>query len=399
MSDFKCEVMKVDAVEKHPDADRLSIVKIRGYNCITANLEDGSPRYKAGDLVVYIPEAAVLPQALLDTMGFVKDGKNMLAGSNGDRVKAIKLRGIVSQGLLYPVAADGRLYPPLALDNGFYAKGYNVSVGDDVAAFMQITKWEPPVPLHMQGEVVNVGTELTVKYDIENFQKYPDVIIEGEICTITEKLHGTFCALAYVPHAREIHRLNRLIERGELLTTEDGAAMYAFSKGLGSQGLVFKNVEANNNNIYHKTLLKYKDNLERFAKTLNENLVVIVLGEVYGAGVQDLHYDATKEPNFRVFDIHLKERENLQEHMTHDVHKSNLAPMWDLVPILYRGPFSVDEMIAHRDGKTKLGGDNIREGVVVKLLVERNNPQIGRVILKAVSPEYLLRKGNATEFN
>jgi RNA ligase (TIGR02306 family) len=105
MSTFEVKVVKIDSVEHHPDADRLSLVKIAGYVCISAKLEDGSHRYKAGDLVVYIPEAAVLPEWLLKKMGFWKEveNKGTLAGSKGDRVKCVKLRNQFSQGIIYPL--------------------------------------------------------------------------------------------------------------------------------------------------------------------------------------------------------------------------------------------------------------------------------------------------------
>ena len=52
MSNFECKVYRVDFIEEHPNADRLDIVHIKGFNCIANKLEDGSPRYKRGDLVV-----------------------------------------------------------------------------------------------------------------------------------------------------------------------------------------------------------------------------------------------------------------------------------------------------------------------------------------------------------
>ena len=63
MSDFEVLVYRIEEpVENHPDADRLSLIKIQGYTCISAKLEDGSHRYKQGELVAYIPEGAVLPE-------------------------------------------------------------------------------------------------------------------------------------------------------------------------------------------------------------------------------------------------------------------------------------------------------------------------------------------------
>jgi len=110
MSTFACPIVRVSEVVDHPNADRLSLVRLEGlgYLCVSGKLEDGSPRYRAGDLVVYIPNAAVLPEWLLREMDFwnAETGKGTLAGSNGDRVKPLKLRGIFSEGLILGLAHD-----------------------------------------------------------------------------------------------------------------------------------------------------------------------------------------------------------------------------------------------------------------------------------------------------
>ena len=84
------------------------------------------------------------------------------------------------------------------------------------------------------------------------------------------------------------------------------------------------------------------------------------------------------------------------------------------VPIIYRGPFSKEIMIAHTSGKETVTGKalHIREGVVIKPVVERQDftvyngrgfPCNGRVQVKSVSADYDLRKGakgeEPTEFN
>lgn len=108
MADFAVRVLPVRNVRNHPDADRLSIMDVLGFVTISAKLEDGSHRYQDGDLVVYVPEGALVPEYLLKP-GFWKDdpeggpGKGILAGSKGNRVRAVKLRNVVSQGIVFPV--------------------------------------------------------------------------------------------------------------------------------------------------------------------------------------------------------------------------------------------------------------------------------------------------------
>jgi RNA ligase (TIGR02306 family) len=397
MSNFEVKVVQIDSVEKHPDADRLSIVKIGLYNCISAKLEDGSDRYKAGDLVVYIPEAAILPEWMLIKMDFWKpeDKKGTLAGSRGDRVKAIKLRGIVSQGILYPVV-NNYIETPFALDISALSRAnklHEVALDQDVAEILGIVKYEPPVPQHMSGEVTS-RSEYAFKYDIENLQKYNKVFEDREEVVVTEKRHGTFCCLAYVPG----------MKHPELL---DGD-FFASSKGMLAKGLFMKNNDVNKDNLYHRFLLSRntKDDvpipviLQKISQYFN-SYVVYMFGEIFGRGIQDLTY-FTEKPKFEVFDIWVgmpSDGRFLNDDELEYVLR-NVANV-KRVPVLYRGPFSMEKMIELRDGRAEKDGkqiDQIKEGIVVRSAKERDNKWIGRVQLKFISPNYLLRKGETTEF-
>jgi hypothetical protein len=63
------------------------------------------------------------------------------------------------------------------------------------------------------------------------------------------------------------------------------------------------------------------------------------------------------------------------------------------VPVLYRGPFSLQKMKELADGNSTLtGADHIREGVVVKPVKERTHPKVGRLALKYIGIQYSLSK-------
>ena len=164
MSEFEVKTYPV-TIEKHPDADRLELACIGDYYSIVLK-----GQFQTGDICAYIPEASVVPASLIAKMGL--EGK--LAGPAHNRVKAIKLRGILSQGLVYPMPDHPQ--------------------GMDVADILGITKWEPPIPTNMSGQVEHrLGH--TLKFPVENIKKYPEMFQEGEDVIITEKIHGTWCCM------------------------------------------------------------------------------------------------------------------------------------------------------------------------------------------------------------
>jgi RNA ligase (TIGR02306 family) len=394
---FSCPVVRVAEVINHPNADRLSIVKLEGlgYLCIANKLEDGSPRYQPGDFVVYIPSASVLPEWLLKYMGFWNDetGRGMLAGSGGDRVKPLKLRGIFSEGVIFPTLPmsipDACMLEVTISHNGNDGMPM-LRVGEDASEVLGITKWSPPIPAAMSGEVASVA-EAALTYDFQRWESVPDIFEPGEVVVATEKLHGTCCIIQYFPD----------MDHPEMFSDHGGyCSITVSSKGLGGQGLVFKNNEANANNLYVRalgTLLADHDLaglLHSMSKVDGGAHPVAILGEVFGKGVQDLDYGTTK-PTFRVFDMRIG-----REWLSPDA-VAYWAKDLPCVPTLYTGPFDQTAIEAVRDGVTTVGGTNVREGVVVRSLVPNDHPLHGRKICKFISPAYLLRKvkgGEATEY-
>ena len=332
-------------IEPHPDADLLECARIGDYFCIV-----GKNQFRDGDIAAYIPEAAIVPDQLISAMGL--EGK--LAGKAKNRVKAIKLRGVLSQGLVYAMPEK--------------------KAGVDVTEELGIVKYEPPIPVQMAGKVRNAFGK-TVKYDIENIKKYPDMFTEGEPVVITEKLHGTWCCWGWYD--------------GELLIS---------SHGLSDKGLALKvDEESLAKNLYVKMWKQYEDKFYALRDWLEPLNDFYLLGEIYGAGVQDLKYGA-KVPEFRAFDLFLEFADGHRRYSDLEFIESMGFPV---VPILYEGPYSRAILDELTDGKTYLGGGaNIREGVVVKPIPEnecKSELTGHRKIAKSVSADYLLRKGG-TEY-
>lgn len=361
MATFEVKTHTVTITE-HPNADALELAQIGGYSSIVPK-----GKFQTGDTVVYIPEQAVVPEDIIEELGLT----GRLAGKNKNRVKAIKLRGVLSQGLIYP------------------NKG-NWAVGEVLTDTLGITKYEPPIPACLAGEVANVSQDYTIKYDIENFKNHPDVLQEGELVQITEKIHGTFTMISAVPSSWIITDADKLVEGRYIVA----------SKGLGTKGLVFKDNEKNANNLYLKTA-KELGLFEKVGELADRyGTIVTIAGEIFGQGVQDLQYGFDNH-QFRLFDIAVgKERVAKRFLDNEDVEAICNEFSIDRVPVLYVGEFSKEILDTYTNGKETVSGkeSHIREGVVVKPLKERYSEGLGRVMLKSVSEAYLLRKGG-TEFN
>jgi len=372
MSNFEVKVYKLK-IEPHHNADVIELAKIGDYCSVVRKNE-----FKDGDLAVYIPEAAIVPENILKHIGLwdFERGVGKLAGPKGKRVKAIKLRGIVSQGLIYPVEPvilekginNGMLY----FDHLENPHHQIVFEGTDVAEILGITKYEPPIPISLNGEVWNAFGQC-LDYDIENIKKYNKIINNDEEVVFTEKLHGTLCAAGY----------------------DSAGKIIIHSKGLGSQGLAFKINEANQENVYIKTILPIIGAIPQ--SEYPEGLLLV--GEIFGP-IQDLSY-GFQSPEFRLFDVYSGPPRHGRYLNYHE--KRAFSDRWKIpmVPVLYVGPYSKEIMLECTNGRETLSGKSlhIREGIVITPVIERRNMLIGRVILKSISDAYLTRKNeNATEY-
>lgn len=389
MSTFDVKVRRINAIEPHTNADSLEFAVIDDYRSLVRK-----GQHKVGDLVVYLPEACVTTPFVLQSVGLwdAVANKGMCAGDDGLRVKAIKLRGRLSQGLVYPLS-----YLPEHLVPGWYLQTetlelWPVKEGMEVSHLLGVHKYKPVIPADLDGLVFDAGIEVMPKFDVEDIKKFPLVIQEGEQVEMTEKLHGTFCTFILMPegHAYDVH--------GDFIVS---------SKGLSDKGLAFQNVPENQGNAYIRAAeeLEMRDKLVQLRSYLAANdwdveEPLMVFGEVIGAASeQDLKYG--EKLAVAVFDVSVGWRSSMKYFDPGTVAEVAQAVGLGVAPLVYKGPFSKAVLEAATTGKETYSGKglHIREGVVVRPLVGRRDPELGRVILKSVSEKYLVRGGAVTEFS
>ncbi|KIZ18335.1 RNA ligase (ATP) [Streptomyces natalensis] len=345
-------------IHDHPNADALELAQVGLYRAVVAK-----GAFRTGDVALYIPEQAVLPQELVSELGLT--GK--LAGSAANRVKAIRLRGELSQGIVCR---------PRALEDTDLARA--AEEGTDFAADLGIVKWVPPVPVSMSGEV-EPAPDLLPWIDIEHLKRYPEVFAEGEPVAVTEKVHGTACCLTY---------------------SASSGRVQVTSKGLGAQRLAL--VE-DPKNLYWRAVRAHgvAEVAAELAAELGASRIG-VFGEVYGDGVQDLGYGADGrrgDPAYAAFDVAVEAGGQVRWLAPQEL-ATAVEGRLALVPTLFTGPYDARQVMGLADGRETVSGRGVhlREGVVVRPLGERYSPVVGgRAVAKVVSGAYLTRKGG-TEY-
>ncbi|HMN10957.1 MAG TPA: RNA ligase (ATP) [Bellilinea sp.] len=331
MSTLIVPVTSISKIRPHPGADRLEIAEVLGWQVVIPK-----GQYREGQKVVYVPPDAVLPQTLSDALGVTK----YLA--NG-RVLTARLRGEPSFGFVID-----------PMDNWDF--------GENVAEQLGITKYEPPLRPQVSGSLPD--HPLFVSYtEIENLRNFPNIIKEGEMVSVTEKIHGTNCRVGVIDGEAMAGSMRVRFERPE----NTGTHLYWFPWNLASVNLL----------------------LTELGRSYRQ---VILFGEVFGK-VQSFHYGLPNGLDFVAFDLMI-EGKYVDYHIFKAFMDAYEVPM---VPVLVERKFDLEIIKNLSGGYTRLRRgltkvDQIREGVVVRPLKERTDPVVGRVILKYLSDDYLLSK-------
>lgn len=352
MSNVFVELTVIDKVKPHPNADKLEIAVIKGTQTIS-----GKGEVHKGQRVVFFPPGILIPQDVSQTLGIQKYLKHAeIDGIKCQcRVAACRLRGEPSFGFIIPAPELLRAHP----------------LGSDVSVMWAAQKYEPPAK-YLPGDLAPEDSRFHKYTDIENIWRFPNAFREGMPVRITEKIHGTNS------------RVGLILRNGE----------WEFMAG--SHRTRRKKPEEGKACLYWKPL-DDECVLNLLTHLCDEKNSVIVFGEIYGAGVQDLDYGVQGKEGYRVFDISVNGK-----YLDWEAAKTVCTQFGvEMVPVLYEGPFSKDLVKQFTYGPTTLAEPDAirssfkdREGCVITPQVEQfYAPTGGRLILKSVSADYLDRKG------
>lgn len=316
------------------NADKIELAVIDGWHSVVKKGE-----YQVNDKVVYIEIDAWVPNSVAPFLS--KGEPKEFNGIKGERLKTVKLRGQISQGLVLPLTKDLSIFPE----------------GEDVSCELGITKWEMPAGAALQGSPRGNFPGFLRKTDQERCQnlKY-DIALHGEQGTlfeVTEKL--------------------------------DGSSMSAYFYD-GVFGVCSRNIDLKEDDI--NTYWKVARELDLEHKMLALGVDYAIQGELIGPKIQGNPYKLDKH-EFCVFDIFdIKNYTYLTS-----AERYELANSLGLshVPVLSepRNVISdIDLLLQDAEGKSILNRLTEREGLVYKSIEDPN------FSFKVISNKFLLKESN-----
>ena len=348
MSKTIISIERINEVKPHPNADRLEIIQVLGYQVV---VQKG--KFQVGDPVWYFPPDILLPAYEAELLGVTNYLKHAVFPGETEkrqcRVAAARLRGVPSHGFCAELSF---------MDH----TGWNGQYGEDYTLTWGAKKYVPPVRLG-GGDAEPELWNFLAYTNIENIGRFPDAIPDGTPIVITEKIHGTNCRMGLVRIEEDLYFVagSHKIRRKE----NDGLYWHFMSPEIRSM-------------LSHISAQTGSD--------------VIVFGEIFGQGVQDLQY-GQQGKSLRVFDISV-DGDYLDYSGLRNYCGDFKVPM---VPTLYHGPFSAEVVEEHTYGDSEFpvtGKFKGREGCVIRPRREQYSEILGgRMILKSVSADYLGRKG------
>jgi RNA ligase (TIGR02306 family) len=352
-------IKKIDKITKHPNADSLEICHVGGWKVVTKIGE-----YTEGDLAVYFEVDSFLP--IEEDFEFLRKSSYKKMGDiEGFRLKTIKLRQELSQGLLLPLSIlekgdemkIGISKQPWGdqLQLGPYDDAIVIEEGADVTAYMCVLKYEPPIPACLSGIIKGNFPGWGRKTDQERAQNLTNKInleiTKGSRFEITIKLDGTSMSVG-----------------------KNRDAIVVCSRNLSL------NIDQEGNTLVD--VAKSKGLLDRISEFGN----IMISGELCGPGIQT-NREKLKEHRFFVFDIFDVDRgEYLDAKKRMEIVESLGL---DHVPILNEsvklddiGLNSLDDILSYANGESL--NSSVREGLVFKKID-------GSFSFKAISNEFLLK--------
>jgi RNA ligase (TIGR02306 family) len=322
-------IKTIDKLEPIENADKIELATIGGWKVVVAK----DVGHQEGNKVVYCEIDSFLP--IEPEFEFLRKSsyKKLIDGTEGFRLKTIRLRNQISQGLIIPLEDAVNV---MKRKNGEVSHEM-LALNKDVSSLLGITKYEPPIPANLAGTVKGNFPSFIKKTDedrIQNLTKeYEQWKSENHNFYVTEKLDGS-SATFYI---------------------KDGGF------GVCSRNLDLKETE---DNTYWKVAREL--NIEERLRGLNRN--ISIQGELIGEGIQKNPYKIKGHTVrfFNVFDIDKFERVGYGEFNDIIVEKLELQTVPILVVPGFELPETISDLLKLSEKKSAMNDKTEREGIVIR---------------------------------
>lgn len=308
-------IEKIKSVVPHSNADRLDLVTVLGYQCVTQR-----GLYKEGDIVIYIQPDSILPEA-----PWAEDYRKY----SPKRIKAVKLRGEWSEGII----VSKEVLKDLDIDCLFVES----RVGCDVSERLDVKHYEPPMPQDLSAKGLlpyGIG-----KTDEERWENIVHKLPYGEVVDVTLKIDGQSWSAYYKLDTDEFGVLGRTME--------------------------YKLDSLNN---YTAQVARYdiENKLKNFCK--KHNVSLCIRGESYGNGIQKGGHNphSSKPAGLAIFSVYLID-ERRYARKGDPFYFPNVCKEMDLpyVPFIQKDVVLTEELIKYYSSDLVLINGDSFEGVVV----------------------------------
>ena len=327
-------IRKIDAIAPIDGADAIEVAVVGGWKVVVKKGE-----FTAGDSAVYCEIDSWIPAELAPFLSKGKEPREF-EGIKGERLRTVKLRGQLSQGLLLPMHV---------LTN----YGADLFEGYDVSELLNIIKWERPMNAQLAGMARGNFPSLIPKTDQERVQNLTKEIAAadaGMLFEVTEKLEGSSMTCYLID--------------GEF--------------GVCSRNLDLK--ETADNTFWQ---VARREDIEAKMRDTGPDAQFAIQGELVGPGIQGNIYKLS-QPEFYVFDVYnIKSGEYLKPEFRRALikrmglnHVPLINPGYPIVP-------SIDGLLEAAEGASVLNAKQEREGIVFKQVD-------GGMTFKAISNKYLI---------
>lgn len=345
-------------------ADAIVLAHVNGWSAVVKK-----GQFQVGEKVVFLEIDSWVPTELAPFLSKDKEPREYL-GVKGERLRTMKLRGQLSQGLILTL----KVLTDKMIEICGNPMGGFICDGEDVSEILNVVKYEPPIPAQLSGLVRGNFPSCVTKTDEERVQnirgleKYLD-----EMFVETEKLHGT--SVSFV-----------LNENCELEVC--------------SRNLSLKEDE---NNLYWKLAKKNNaltmlNSVKNYYEADGMSVVTVAIqGEGVGQGVQKGWEYGIQVPEFFMFTIQVNGVKidedqyqmfkrmfsvGLQVKSVPEVRKATLRE-------IVGGNTEIGAtLLNYVEGKSTLDGKTIREGSVFRSMKDSS------VSFKVVSNQFLLKGGD-----